>query len=178
MAVNSQSEVSVLETEREIIDSPLSMDEFVKRVPGGDGKLDMSVVVKAETALEEISAEFSDWMSSELDALRALRDQIHASGLDEDSKREFFLHLHNVRGQAATLGFPLVGQIAGSLCEVVQHVPAKDIPQDVIDHHVNAIFAIVNEKASGDGSEIARKLVARLCSVTKEYLDYMLTKHA
>jgi hypothetical protein len=173
MAANSQIDAEA----REIIDPPDNLKDRILRTPGGDA-LDMSVVAKAETALEEISDEFPQWMESELVALRTLRDAVHTNGLSEDNKHEFFLHLHNVRGQAATLGFPLAGQIAGSLCEVIQHVPANDIPRDVIDNHVNAIVAIVNEKASGQGSEIARKLTARLCDVTKEYLDHMLTKHA
>jgi hypothetical protein len=175
MAASSQEMAP--ETAREIIDPPTTLKDHIRRTPGGDS-LDMSVVIKAETALEKISSDFPDWMAKEIEALRSLRDEFRVKGLDDESAREFFLHLHNVRGQAATLGFPLVGQIAGSLCEVVQNVPAKDIPKEVIENHVDAIFAIVNEKATGTGNAIARKLVARLCSVTKEYLDYMLAKSA
>jgi len=178
MAANSQLEEIVPEENREIIEPPTSLKNHVRRTPGGDDTLDMSVVAKAEIALKEISVDFPHWMSAEMEALRAKRDEFRANGLTDESAREFFLHLHNVRGQAATLGFPLVGQIAGSLCEVVQHIPAKDIPKDVIENHIDAILAIVNEKAFGDGNEVARKLVARLCSVTKEYLDYMMMKIA
>jgi hypothetical protein len=177
MAANSKSEDPTIAEEREIIDPPVSLKEHIRRTPGGDA-LDMSVVAKAEIALQEISADFPKWMTKEIDALRAMRDMFRANGLSAASAREFFLHLHNVRGQAATLGFPLVGQIAGSLCEVVQNVPVKDIPKEVVENHIDAILAIVNEKAFGDGNEVARKLVARLCSVTQEYLDYMLLKHA
>lgn len=177
MAASTQNKEMAPEAEREIIDPPTSLTNHIRRTPGGDA-LDMSVVTKAETALQEISTDFPEWMAKEIEALRAMRDEFRVKGLNDESAREFFLHLHNVRGQAATLGFPLVGQIAGSLCEVVQNVPAKDIPKEVVENHVDAIFAIVNEKATGAGNEIARKLVARLCSVTKEYLDYMLAKSA
>jgi hypothetical protein len=177
MAANSQSEDPTAGSEPELINSPISLKEHIRKTPGGDA-LDMSVVVKAETAIKEISADFPQWMSAEIDALRSLRDEFRMNGLNTENARELFLHLHNIRGQAATLGFPLVGQIAGSLCEVVQNIPAKDIPKEVIENHIDAIFAIVNEKATGTGNEIARKLVARLCTVTKEYLDYMMLKSA
>jgi chemotaxis protein histidine kinase CheA len=175
MAANSQNEEMAADEAREVIDPPSSLKNYVRKTPGGDA-LDMSVVVKAETALEEISSDFPQWMEKEIDNLRAMRGQIRANGLSDEKAREFFLHLHNLRGQAATLGFPLAGEVAGSLCEVIQNVPARNIPKEIIENHVDAILAIVAEKASGDGNEIARKLVARLCSVTKEYLDYMLLK--
>jgi hypothetical protein len=173
MAANAQQDVD----ECEVIDSPISLKKFAYKTPGGD-TLDMSVVAKAEAALQDISVDFPRWMSAEMEALRTKRDEFQVDGFDDESAREFFLHLHNVRGQAATLGFPLVGQLAGSLCEVVQHVPAKDIPKEVVENHIDAILAIVNEKAFGNGNDIARKLVARLCSVTKEYLDYIMLKRA
>jgi chemotaxis protein histidine kinase CheA len=164
------------EEKREIIHPPTSLKNFIRFTPGGDNKLDMSILVKAESALQNISVDFPQWMAKEIEGLRAKRDDIRAHGLNNENAKDFFYLLHNVRGQAATLGFPLVGQIAGSLCEVVQHVAAKDIPPSVIEQHIDAILAIVHEKASGEGNDIARKLVSRLCHVTKEYLDYMLAK--
>lgn len=162
---------------QEIIPAPLALKKFI-RITSDDQKIDMSVVGKAEAALQDLAGDFPKWMEEEVVRLRDVHTALREKKLDAENVRQLYLLTHNLKGQAANLGYPLAGRIAGSLCEVIEKISAETIPGEVIDNHVHAMSAIVMEKASGDGNDIARKLAARLCEVTKEYLDYMQTQMA
>lgn len=168
---------AVSDGEKEIIPVP-ALKRFLRITPGADMKLDISVIARADLALEGISEDFPKWMGEEIVRLRGLRLALRTGGLTADTVKQLYYITHNLRGQAATLGFPLAGQVAGSLCEVIENISAETIPSEVIDHHVDAISAIVHEKAGGEGNVTAQKLVAKLREVTKEYLDYMQARAA
>ncbi len=130
-------------------------------------------VVRAEKALAELSTEFSSWMDSECERLDQARRTVTRGGFTKANKEALFHAAHDIKGEAATFGFPLVASAADSLCRLIEHTPDPTrIPTKLLDQHVDAVRAIYREYARSDAKELAASLTGRLREVTDEFLIY------
>ena len=128
-------------------------------------------VARAEQALAELSSEFSTWMDIECQRLDKARCDIAVDGFTEASKNDLFHAAHDIKGQAATFGFPLVALAADSLCRLIEYSSDMTrIPVKLVDQHVDAVRAIYHEYAHSDAKELAATLTKRLRVVTDEFL--------
>ncbi len=140
-------------------------------IPGTSG-IDYEAIERAEKALSELSGQFENWMNEELDALAKARDLIHAEGKTSETISKLFHTAHDLKGQAATLGFPLAGSVAASLCKLTLDPPNLDrIPMQLIDQHVDSILAIVKEDIRDTSNPTACKLTKRITDVTNDFLS-------
>ena len=57
-------------------------------------------------ALAALSSEFSSWMETECERLDKARRDIGVSGFTNASKDALFHAAHDIKGEAATFGFP------------------------------------------------------------------------
>ncbi len=153
--------------DHEIITPVNRLEKFkVKFVAPGDDPL-----ARAEAALAQLSSEFGDWMIAECDRLDAARRAVRESGFTKGSFEELFHAAHDLKGDAATFGFPLAAGAAESLCRILEHSPDPDrIPIALVDQHVDAIRAIVREYARQDIADVATALTDRLRLVSDEFL--------
>ena len=130
-------------------------------------------VSRAELALAELSTEFSSWMDTECERLDKARRNIAAGGFTEASKKDLFHAAHDIKGQAATFGFPLVALAADSLCRLIEYSSdVTRIPVKLVDQHVDAVRAIYHEYARSDAKELAATLTKRLRVVTDDFLSH------
>ncbi|HEX3859292.1 MAG TPA: Hpt domain-containing protein [Pseudolabrys sp.] len=130
-------------------------------------------IARAEKALAELSGEFSTWMESECDRLDNARHAVNKSGFTKATKEAMFHAAHDIKGEAATFGFPAVAAAADSLCRLIEHTPdATRIPIKLVDQHVDAVRAIHREYTRSDAVELAATLTGRLREVTDEFLIY------
>jgi HPt (histidine-containing phosphotransfer) domain-containing protein len=128
-------------------------------------------VARAEAALAQISNEFGTWMTDECERLDAARRKVRENGLNKGTRQELFLAAHDLKGDSATFGYPLVVPAADSLCRLLEHTPdLTKIPLAIVDQHVDAIRAIVREYARADIGQVAAALTNRLRQVTDEFL--------
>jgi HPt (histidine-containing phosphotransfer) domain-containing protein len=128
-------------------------------------------VARAEAALAQLSGEFADWMHTECERLEAARQQVTSIGFTKRSYDELFRAAHDLKGEAATFGYPAVGAVAESLCRLLEHTPEMArIPLPLVEQHVDAARAIAREHARTDFSAVAGELTRRLREVTDEFL--------
>ena len=154
--------------DHEVIVPPNKLKKAVvkHRGPGIDDP-----VSRAEQALADLSSEFSQWMEIECRRLDAARNQAKHSGLTSKNREELFRAAHDIKGQAATFGFPLIAPVAESLCRLIEHTPQPGrIPLTLIDQHVDGIRAIAHKNTQGDAETTALRLAHRLRQVTNEFL--------
>jgi HPt (histidine-containing phosphotransfer) domain-containing protein len=134
---------------------------------------DVDPIARAEQALADLSSEFVQWMEMECGRLDSARNEARDSGLASKSCEELFRAAHDIKGQAATLGFPLIAPVAESLCRLLEHTPEPSrIPLALIDQHVDGIRAIAHKNTRGDAESTAVKLANRLRQVTDEFLAH------
>jgi len=137
-------------------------------VPGEDDP-----VARAEQALAAMSGEFESMMDDECDRLDKERRSVLANGFTKASKERLFHAAHDIKGQAATFGYPAVASAADSLCRLIEYTPdASRIPAKLVDQHVDAVRAIYREYARSDAQDLAAMLTMRLREVTDEFLIY------
>ncbi|KQZ00431.1 hypothetical protein ASD45_05850 [Pseudolabrys sp. Root1462] len=128
-------------------------------------------VARAERALAELSGDFPDWMDDECERLDKARNTIVQRGIDESNKMALFHGAHDIKGQAATLGFPAVAAVADSLCRLIEFTPTPQrIPLTLINQHVDAVRAIYREYSRSDAVELAAQLNHKLREVTDHFL--------
>jgi len=128
-------------------------------------------VTRAEKALAELSPEFDAWMESECDRLDKARRDIGSSGFTSSNKDALFHAAHDLKGEAATFGYPAVASAADSLCRLIEHTPdATRIPIKLVEQHVDAVRAIYREYARSDAEQLAAQLTGKLREVTDEFL--------
>lgn len=128
-------------------------------------------VARAEQALAELSSEFSSWMESECERLDKARHSVKDKGYTKATKEALFHAAHDIKGEAATFGYPAVAAAADSLCRLIEYTPETSrIPDKLVDQHVDAVRAIIREYSRSDAIELATTLTKRLREVTDEFL--------
>jgi chemotaxis protein histidine kinase CheA len=151
-----------------VITQPNPLRKVLLRVPEAD--LD-DPVARAEKALAGLSGEFKNWMTIEADRLSAAHAAIMKNGFTHARCEELFRAAHDIKGDAATFGFPSAAAAADSLCRIIEHAPdLEQVPTELIAHHINAIRAIVRERTKLDTAATAAALSKQLRGVADEFL--------
>jgi HPt (histidine-containing phosphotransfer) domain-containing protein len=153
-----------------VITQPNPLQNVLRRVAEKD--LD-DPVARAEKALAGLSGEFKNWMGIEADRLSAAHAAILNNGFTNSTCEELFRAAHDIKGDAATFGYPSAGAAAESLCRIIEHAPdLHKVPSDLIAHHINAIQAIVRERTKLDTVSMASELSRKLRGVADKYLTH------
>jgi chemotaxis protein histidine kinase CheA len=162
-----QTPLVVTYADHEVITPPNPLRKAV--APAGPA--DDDPVARAESALVQLSSEFSSWMSAECERMETARQAIKLLGMTEHTHDALFRAAHDVKGEAATFGYPEVVGAADSLCRLLEHTPEiSRIPLVLVDQHVDAVRAMTRENARADKAEVAGALVHRLRDVTDDFL--------
>ena len=169
MAKNSAKDIAVKAfATHQIITQPNPLRAVLRRVEAKD--MD-DPVGRAEQALAGLSGEFKDWMATEVNRLSAAYVAVRNDGFTKERRDELFHAAHDIKGDAATFGFPSAAGISESLCRVIEHAPdLSKVPAELFTHHINAILAIVHENTRLDSISVSAELSRRLRKVADDYL--------
>lgn len=157
--------------DHQVISQPNPLRKMVRYAEDNDTD---DPVARAEKALAGLAGEFQDWMQVECDRLSAAYAAIARDGLNGENREELFRAAHDIKGGAATFGFPTAAAAAESLCRIIEHAPdLAQVPGDLVLHHVNAIQAIYREQSRIDAIGMADELSQKLRGVADEYLIHV-----
>jgi HPt (histidine-containing phosphotransfer) domain-containing protein len=120
--------------------------------------IDTEVLARAEAALAHLSASYLSWAEADIRSLTACYARLEAESGDAPLA-DLFAIAHDMKGQAATLGYPLLTRIGHALCRQIESAPEAVA---VIGAHVAALARVVDERMEGDGGEAGRSLLAEL----------------
>ena len=155
--------------DHEIIMPENKLRAAVSNAPHDDNGED--AIARAEKALAALAPEFGAWMDSECDRLDGARRDILRGGFTDANKETLFRAAHDIKGEAATFGYPAVASAAESLCRLIEHAPDRDrIPSALINQHVDAVRAIYREYGRSDAQKLATALTKQLREVTDHFL--------
>ncbi|PJG56034.1 histidine kinase [Bradyrhizobium forestalis] len=172
MAKNSAKDIEVKAfATHQIITQPNPLRKVLRRVEEKD--MD-DPVGRAEQALAGLASEFKDWMTIEVHRLSAAWTAVQKDGFTKELRDELFHAAHDIKGDAATFGFPSAAGIAESLCRIIEHAPdLEKVPAELFTHHINAILAIVHENTRLDRISVSAELSHRLRKVADDYLAHV-----
>ncbi len=172
MAKNKPADIEIKTfSTHHVILQPNPLRKVLRRVEETDPD---DPVGRAEQALAGLSGEFSNWMTIEAARLAAAHAAIVKEGFSEERGEELFRAAHDIKGDAATFGYPAAAAVAESLCRVIEHAPdLNTVPAELIAHHVNAVQAIVHGHTKFDSVVVSGELSRRLRKVADEYLAHV-----
>ena len=153
----------------EIIKPKVDLRKKIKVLPNNN---DFDPVARAEQAMQRLSVNFSDWMKDEVSKLQTAWAEVEKAPSSEDALQNLFRTAHDIKGQSHTMGFPIAGMIAGSLCELIDNIPDRSqLPTGILHKHVQAITAVVNEDARAEDNRIGKELANELATVASEIIE-------
>ncbi|MCA6227872.1 MAG: Hpt domain-containing protein [Phenylobacterium sp.] len=120
-------------------------------------------MAKAEAALAAMAVNFEEWLQAEITRLNSAMSLVQAEGRSEANMEALYHRAHDLKGLGATYGYPIISQIAGTLCRLIDK-PEKRLsaPLPLVEVHVEAIKAAVRNKITTDENEVGRALVQEL----------------
>jgi len=130
------------------------------KVGGTMGGIDMSVIQRAEKAIESLKTEFAVWIEADVARLVDARNTFGGDSNGE-TRGDLYRASLDLKGQALTFEYPLVARVAVSLCKLLDETPEMP-PAALIDAHVDAIRVIVRDKMKDTGDKVAQLLAAEL----------------
>lgn len=133
-----------------------------------DNEVD-EMIARADRALESLAPSFTEWMNNEILRLFEAMDQFERSDQGEEASKSFYIVVHDVRGQALQFGYPLAGQMAGGLCDLLEHRNEAPIPPVIMRRYVEAIASIVRTGIRDEANALAVELARTLAKVVNEY---------
>jgi chemotaxis protein histidine kinase CheA len=145
---------------------------MLKAKVGGTIKgLDMAAIQRAETAMETLKEEFTDWIAADLARLDEAFDRFDAER-NESTVDDLFRASHDLKGQAATFEYPFIARVAASLCKLIDEMKAPDaLPATLLEAHVDAIRVIFRDNIKSTSNYTALTLVEELEARVRETLE-------
>ncbi|HEY1708213.1 MAG TPA: hypothetical protein VGG10_08095 [Rhizomicrobium sp.] len=141
------------------------------KVGGSFGGIDASMLRRAETAMEEMKTEFTNWLGADVDKLVEARDGF-AALCDKPTQDALLRASHDLKGGAQTYDYPLIGRIAGSLCRLMEGAAnPQAIPLVLVDAHVNAIKIVHRQDIRDATNRMAVTLSEELENRVTEMLE-------
>lgn len=126
-------------------------------------KIDEAAIARAEAALAAMSVNFQQWLDTEVDRLDAALATVVAEDRSSASLEALYHRAHDLKGLGSTYGYPIVSEIAGTLCRLIDSpVRRQASPLKLISAHVEAIKAAVRDKIKNGDEALGRALVQEL----------------
>jgi chemotaxis protein histidine kinase CheA len=119
-------------------------------------------IAAAEAAMSSLSKDFNLWMQNEVDRLENAFKAFEKTPAALRSTTELFRAAHDLRGQATVYGYPLAGEIAGSLSKMLDQVETDFLPIELIAHHVDAVKIVFKENIRDNSNTTAVSIVENL----------------
>ncbi|MGE5548354.1 MAG: Hpt domain-containing protein [Solirubrobacterales bacterium] len=125
--------------------------------------IDLEALERAEAALARLSDDYLTWAEADAARLCACLAETEGPAIaDKDVLHRLFAIAHDMKGQAATFGYPLITTIAHRLCRLIDHRGAETLPRARVAAHVDAVSEVLARRLSGNGGAAGQAILARL----------------
>lgn len=122
-------------------------------------------LARAGKALEAMSGSFEKWLETDVAELQAARIAATQAGYDDASIDAVWRAAHDLKGMGGAYGYPLVTQLAASLCRLTETEAGKAAVRAnpaLMNAHVDGLRASVRDHITSDEHPVGRALLAAL----------------
>ena len=124
---------------------PENRFDRMARRPGGVSR--DHALEAAEAHLEELKADFDDWINVELAQLAASLSHVESHPTDLAAIETAFHGCAHLRDVGGTMGFELVTFVAANLCDIIEALKVGAVfDKDTIECHLNALALAKTER--------------------------------
>jgi chemotaxis protein histidine kinase CheA len=139
--------------------------------PGAGKGIDPSVLERAEQAVAAMADSYLEWAARDVGRLQAALAEARQQPGDLAPIQLLREIAHEVRGQGGSFGFPLVSRIATSMYRLLrERATFPTAALSLIDAHIDALRAVLAQRARGDGGSTGQQLAAGLEAMVERML--------
>jgi hypothetical protein len=144
----------------------------LKDLVGGTTRINDNLLAKAEQAAQDFvdTIDLSETTKPQLAALQVSVDAIEGGTDQAEHEKKIYAIMHDLRGEGANFGYPLVTRIATSMNHYFESGAAgargRNDP-DVISAHAGALRAVLANKLKGEAGVIGDKIAEGLEAITE-----------
>jgi chemotaxis protein histidine kinase CheA len=128
-------------------------------------------LARADKTLEAMSGSFEKWLDADMAKLHAARLQATEAGWTDIALDAIWRAAHDLKGMGGTYGYPLVTQLAASLCRLTETEAGKSAARAnpaLVDAHVDGLRAALRDQVTSDAHPVGRALVQTLESKVRQ----------
>jgi hypothetical protein len=131
--------------------------------------IDRVALAKAEAAIKGLTNNVETWMQRELDKLEAARECVRVDGYNSATAECLYVRANDLRGLGAAYGYPIVTEIAGSLCRLIEDPATRlKVPLVLLDAHIGSLKAAVRGGIRDIDDPSATTLLAKLQTLLRD----------
>lgn len=138
-------------------------NKLATKVPKYGGKPAHLAIAEAQQRVENLKDDYIEHLKTDMTEVSRLVTEYKKNKSPETLKLLFRV-IHNMRGQAATFGYPLITQVGRSLCLYLMEQEERLEEPDMllITLHADALKVIYREQIMGSGDSISQETVIGL----------------
>jgi len=126
---------------------------------------DDGALARADKALEAMSGSFEQWLDADIAKLQGARNEAERADWSNAALDTLWRASHDLKGMGATYGYPLITQIAASLCRLIETDAGKRAAQanpPLVSAHVDAMRAAVRDRIASTDQPVGKALLGAL----------------
>lgn len=154
---------------------PNNLKKKVKITIVKDGR-ETEAIDNADAAMDAMADKFKEWLIDEVSKFDQCRKDMC---VERNVKNMSALHVvaHDVKGQAETMGFPLITLVSASLCKLIEvWENPETFPLDQLNNHVDAIKVMLSQDIRAANHPVGKKLTDALINTVYDYSDEITAK--
>jgi hypothetical protein len=151
----------------QVIHQPNKLKDLV----GGQASVDDDLLAKAEAAAQAVvnSIDMAETCKADLEAMSDAVESLSSGDKDPSHEKRIYGIMHDLRGQGASFGYPLVTRIATSMNHYLDSGTAGKRGKadlDVIRAHVDAVKGVLTNRLKGETGQIGLQIVSGLEAIS------------
>jgi len=122
-------------------------------------------LARAEDTLKAMSGSMQQWLDADVEKLQLARLACETERWSFSALEALMSAGHDLKGMGATYGYPIVTQIAASLCRLIETDAGKAVAHSdptLVSAHVDALRAAVRDHIKEASHPVGRLLVQAL----------------
>lgn len=127
---------------------------------------------QAAAVISELSVKYPAWAMADVLKLKRSFNDAHSVSNEARTaviKEDLYRVSHDIKGQGGTFGYPLMTEMAASLCDFIK---SRDTFEHedmlVIKTHIDDLELILNEKLAGNGGDSGNQLREKIKKVSAQ----------
>lgn len=126
---------------------------------------DADAVARADETLTALSASFEQWLDADIARLQNARAAAERAAWSDAALHELWGVAHELKGTGGSYGYPLVTEIAASLCRLIETPSGKAAARrapGLVSAHADTLRALVRDRIQTSEHPVGRALSAAL----------------
>jgi hypothetical protein len=138
---------------------------------GGPGAVDPERLARAEAVIEQMTANYLEWVETDLKKLEIDLASLVPGADDAETVERIYRTSHDIKGQGGSFGYQLMTEVGALMCRYIENLDGKSLTGEDIElmnlcH--GSMRAVISGRLAGDGGEAGREVLNGLSKVAEK----------